>query len=230
MGLAGLDLAFQGAVGVIWFLLFLGLLLLSQGMEIDALVNRRTEVVKLVVPLQGLSRQHPLLGILPEDAVLQAQAWGLSGPAILSADSLVDLQRERDIDVSPRLFVVYVKQRLVLLDLVFLLLELLQKIVAVVGGASKGSALGDIAGQLGSNLRAMPAASAVDYQVAFKALPENERQLIRATLQQPVVQELLLQTMVSATPALAKGDRSQAFLEQVEAWEREEPASIGTPG
>jgi hypothetical protein len=230
VGLAGLVLASQGADGVSSFLLFLGVLLRSQGMEIDALVNRRTEVVKLVVPLQGLSRQHPLLGILPEDAVLQAQAWGLSGPADLSAASLVDLQRERDIDVSPRLFVVYVKQRLVLLDLVFQLLELLQIMVAFVGGAIRGTALGGIAEQPRLNLRAMPAASAVDYQVAFKALPENDRQLIRATLQQPVVQELLLQTMVSATPALAKGDGSQAFLDQVEAREREEPASIGTPG
>ena len=251
VGSVGLLYGSQGAVGVYWFLLALGGLLRSQGMEIDALVNRRTEVVKLVVPLQGLSRQHPLLGSLPEDAVRQAQRWGLTGPADLSATSLAGLLRERDIDVAPRLFVVYVKQRLVLLDLVFQLLELLQKIVAFVLAASKPAAPGFVGGfavppadqgstqwlytntaavQPATSLRAMTAASVSDYQVAFKALSENDRQLIRATLQQPVVQELVLQTMVSATPALAKGDRSQAFLDAVAARESEQPAAISTAG
>ena len=219
-------------------------------MEIDALVNRRTEVVKLVVPLQGLSRQHPLLGALPEDAVRQAQQWGLTGPAGLSAASLAGLVRERDIDIAPRLFVVYVKQRLVLLDLVFQLLELLQKIVALVLAASKPAAPGFVGGIAGppanqgssqrsytnstavqpaTNVGAMTAASASDYQVAYKALSENDRQLIGATLQQPVVQQLLLQTMASTAPAFAKADRSQAFLEQVAVREREQPAA-STPG
>jgi hypothetical protein len=251
VGLAGLLFASQGAVGVYWFLLLLGGLLRSQGMEIDALVNRRTEVVKLVVPLQGLSRQHPLLGALPEDAVRQAQQWGLSGPAGLSAASLAGLVRERDIDIAPRLCVVYVKQRLVLLDLVFQLLELLQKIVAFVLAASKPAApgfVGAIAGppanqgsnqglntntaavQPVTNVRAMTAASASDYQVAYKALSENDRQLIGATLQQPVVQQLLLQTMATTAPAFAKADRSQAFLDQVAVREREQPAAISTTG
>ena len=251
VGLAGLLFASQGAVGVYWFLLMLGGLLRSQGMEIDALVNRRTEVVKLVVPLQGLSRQHPLLGALPEDAVRQAQQWGLSGPAGLSAASLAGLVRERDIDMAPRLFVVYVKQRLVLLDLVFQLLELLQKIVAFVLAASKPAAPGFVGGIAGppanqgsnqrlysntaavqpaTNVRAMTAASASDYQVAYKALSENDRQLISATLQQPVVQQLLLQTMATTAPAFAKADRSQAFLDQVAVREREQPAAISTTG
>lgn len=250
VGLAGLLFASQGAVGVYWFLLMLGGLLRSQGMEIDALVNRRTEVVKLVVPLQGLSRQHPLLGALPEDAVRQAQQWGLTGPAGLSAASLAGLMRERDIDMAPRLFVVYVKQRLVLLDLVFQLLELLQKIVAFVLAASKPAAPGFVGGIAGppanqgsnqrlysnaaavqpaTNVRAMTAASASDYQVAYKALSENDRQLISATLQQPVVQQLLLQTMATAAPAFAKADRSQAFLDQVAVREREQAAAIITP-
>jgi hypothetical protein len=249
VGLAGLLFASQGAVGVYLFLLFLGGLLRSQGMEIDALVNRRTEVVKLVVPLQGLSRQHPLLGALPEDAVRQAQQWGLTGPAGLSAASLAGLVRERDNDIAPRLIVVYVKQRLVLLDLVFQLLELLQKIVAFVLAASKPAGpgfVGAIAGpaanqgsnqglntstaavQPFANVRAMTAASASDYQVAYKALSENDRQLIAATLQQPVVQQLLLQTMATTAPAFAKADRSQAFLEQVAVREGEQPA--GNPG
>jgi len=251
VGLAGLLYASQGAVGVYWFLLLLGGLLRSQGLEIDALVNRRTEMVKLVVPLQGLSRQHPLLGTLPEDALRQAQQWGLTGPAGLSAASLAGLVPERDIDMAPRLSVVYVKQRLVLLDLVFQLLELLQKIVAFVLAASKPAApgfVGAIAGpaanqgsnqglntntaavQPVANVRAMTAASASDYQLAYKALSENDRQLIGATLQQPVVQQLLLQTMATTAPAFAKADRSQAFLEQVEVREREQPASISTTG
>lgn len=245
VGLAGLVLASQGAVGVYWFLLLLGGLLRSRGMEIDALVNRRTEVVKLIVPLQGLSRQHPLVGALPEDAVRQAQGWGLAGSANLSTATLAGLLSERGVDVLPRGHVVYVKQRLVLLDLVFQMVEVLQVVVEVVlaartpqdGFSLSGRAIsnqliqqGTVVAQPDKNVRAMQAVTTADYQVAVKAVSENDRQLIRATLQQPVVQELVLQTMVSATPALAKGDRSQAFLDAVAAKESEQPAAISTAG
>jgi hypothetical protein len=238
VGLAGLLFASRGAVGVYWFLLLLGGLLRSQGMEIDALVNRRTEVVKLVVPLQGLSRRHPLLGAITEDAVRQAPAWGLAGPADLDSSTLAGLLRERGVDVLPRSFVVYVKQRLVLLDLVFQLLELLQKLIEFLLAANGENIkqAGFLAVNQPTNLmgtqtstRALKAATSTDYQVAFNALNENDRQLIRATIKQPVVQELLLQTMVSATPALAKGDRSQAFLDQVTVVNSEQPAAISDP-
>ena len=54
---------------------FLGVLAnLFDVMGLDELVNRRTEIVKLVLPLQGLTREHPLVGRLHEDALDQAQA------------------------------------------------------------------------------------------------------------------------------------------------------------
>jgi hypothetical protein len=53
--------------------------------------------------------------------------------------------------------------------------------------------------------------------------------LIRSTLSQPLVQELLLKTMVSATPTLAKVNRSQAFLDQVAVVSSEQPAAISDP-
>jgi hypothetical protein len=220
------------------FIYSFGGLLRSQGLEIDALVNRRTEVVKLIVPLQGLSRRHPLLGAITEDAVRQAPAWGLAGSADLDASTLAGLLQKQGIDTLPRSFVVYVKQRLVLLDLVFQMLELLEKflkpLLAAITPKNGSSApvesnvSGSVAGPLWS-ASALTAATSTDYQVAYEALSENDRQLISATIQQPVVQELLLQTMVSATPALAKGDRSQAFLDQVAVVSSEQPAAISDP-
>jgi hypothetical protein len=238
LGLAGLLLSARGGVGLAQFLLLLGGLLRSQGLEIDALVNRRTEVVKLVVPLQGLSRRHPLLGAITEDAVRQAPAWGLAGPAVLDTSTLAGLLRERGVDMLPRSFVVYVKQRLVLLDLVFQLLELLQKLVEFFLAANGGNIGGygflptnppQYAAGPQTRVRAMTAATTNDYRIALRAQSENDQQLIRATLAQPVVQELLLQTMTSATPVLAKAERTQRFLDQVATTSQEQPAAIGDP-
>jgi hypothetical protein len=238
LGLAGLLLSARGGTGLVQFLLLLGSLLRSQGLEIDALVNRRTEVVKLVVPLQGLSRRHPLLGAITEDAVRQAPGWGLAGPADLDTSTLAGLLRERGVDMLPRSFVVYVKQRLVLLDLVFQLLELLQKLIEFFLAANGGN-IGS-SGFLAANppryvagpatrASAMTAATTNDYRIALRAQSEEDQLLIRSTLAQPVVQELLLQTMTSATPVLAKGDRSQAFLDQVAVVSNEQSAAISDP-
>ena len=71
-------------------------------------------VVKLIVPLQGLSRRHPLRGTSTEDAVRQAPAWGLAGSADLDASTLASLLQKQGIDTLPRSFVVYVKLMLFL--------------------------------------------------------------------------------------------------------------------
>jgi hypothetical protein len=240
LGWDGLLLSARGGKGLVQFLLLLGSLLRSQGLEIDALVNRRTEVVKLVVPLQGLSRRHPLLGAITEDAVRQAPGWGLAGPADLDTSTLAGLLRERGVDMLPRSFVVYVKQRLVLLDLVFQLLELLQmellqKLIEFFLAANGGN-IGS-SGFLATNppryvagpptrASAMTAATTNDYRIALRTQSESAQLLIRSTLAQPLVQELLLKTMVSATPTLAKANRSQAFLDQVAFVSSEQPAAI----
>jgi hypothetical protein len=223
--------AIKGRVfwGVFEFLYYFGDLLRGQGLEIDALVNRRTEVVKLIVPLQGLSRRHPLLGAITEDAVSQAPAWGLPGPADRDSSTLAGLIREPGVDMLPRSFVVYVKQRIVLLDLVFALLELLQKLIEVPSDAN-----GKRNGKPG-NLGRYPwrnrniSASTNDFRIALRAQSESAQLLIRSTLAQPLVQELLLKTMVSATPTLAKANRSQAFLDQVAVVSSEQPAAISDP-
>jgi hypothetical protein len=118
---------------------FLGVLAnLFDVLGMDELVNRRTEIVKLVVPLQGLTREHPLVGRLQEDALNQAQSWGVNplltaanplgqlGTVNDTAEALAGLVARLGLDMLPRHFVVYVKQRLVLLDLLFYLLEILQ--------------------------------------------------------------------------------------------------------
>jgi hypothetical protein len=210
------------------FLLTLGATLRSQGLDIDALVNRRTEVVKLIVPLQGLSRRHPLLGAIPQDAAQQAPAWGVKGSAGLAAAALAGLTPKRCLDVLPRSHVVYVKQRLVLLDLVFKMVELLQAMVSLLVNAAEQQ--GATANQGGTDpnvttgfstsygtFDAPTAITVEDYKIAFQALCENDRQLIKTVLQQGVVQDLLLDTMVSSRLTWAQADRSQALLEQVAA-------------
>lgn len=214
--------------GVFPFLYYFGDLLRGQGLEIDALVNRRTEVVKLIVPLQGLSRRHPLLGAITEDAVNQAPAWGLPVPADLDSSNLAGVPREPGVDMLPRSFVVYVKQRIVLLDLVFALLELLQKLIELPSDANgQIKDYGFLAGYNSRNRN--KAASTNDYRIALRAQSESAQLLIRSTLAQPLVQELLLKTMVSATPTLAKANRSQAFLDQVAVVSSEQPAAISDP-
>ncbi|MFM7547390.1 MAG: hypothetical protein ACKO8I_00655, partial [Cyanobacteriota bacterium] len=238
VGWAGLVNASQGFAGIYLFLYLLDGLVHSKGIEIDALVNRRTEVVKLIVPLQGLSRRHPLLGAITEDAVRQAPAWGLAGSANLDSSTQTGLLRERGVDILPRSFVVYVKQRLVLLDLVFALLEVLQKIIELVFMTSKNKnrsnefsaySQGQNAENSVTRFNPIKAVSSNDYKIALQAMSESDQLLISSTLAQPLVQELLLQTMVSATPALAKGDRSQAFLDQVAVVSSEQPAAISDP-
>ena len=117
---------------------YLGVLArLFETMGLEDLVNRRTEIVKLVVPLQGLTRRHPLVGFLQEDAMDQTEAWGVNplltaggalGPlgTLPQAEELAGLIARIGLDMLPRHFVVYVKQRLVLLDLLFYVLEILE--------------------------------------------------------------------------------------------------------
>jgi len=238
LGLKVLSFSGRGRSGLYRFLDVFVALLRSPGQEIDALINRRIEVVKLIVPLQGLSRRHPLLGAITEDAVSRAPGWGLAGPADPDSSTLAGLLRERGVDILPRSFVVYVKQRLVLLDLVFLMLELLEKFLKLFHDANGGQI--GTPGFLATNplpyaavsrqrVRAMTAATTNDFRIALRAQSESDQLLIRSTLAQPLVQELLLQTMVSATPTLAKGDRSQAFLDQVAVVSNEQPAAISDP-
>src|SRR5205085_1465879 len=58
-----------------------GLALLMLRLDMALLVNREVEVVKLVVPMQGMRRRHPILGVVDADAADQAADWGANvGP------------------------------------------------------------------------------------------------------------------------------------------------------
>ena len=154
----------------------------------------------------------------------QAASWGLAGPADLGTATLAGLLRERGFDLVPRSFVVYVKQRLVLLDVLLLALESLEGIVKVVtAGSYKITNVIDRDMLVGSfGRRRLPVGfdsrpvSTGELNLAYLALPDGDQILLRSTLAQPVVKELLLQTIEAATPALARGDRAALFQAQVQ--------------
>jgi hypothetical protein len=140
--------------------------------------------------------------------------------------------------VLPRFHVVYVKQRLVLLDLVFQMLELLQKLVELVlaatspkfaGPATTGNWTYLAAASPQTQVSFLTGASSNDYKIAFQAQSATDQQMIRVILREPVVQQVLLQAMATAAPVLANAERSQAFLDQVRTTSREQPATVSDP-
>ena len=238
-GTIGMASYLKGSNKALLFLAELGDTLRSNGLNIDALVNRRAEVVKLVVPLQGISRRHPLLGVFRDDAAEQAWAWGLPVVPDAGAAMLADLPQRRCVDVLPRSHVVYVKQRQMLLDLVFKMVELLQAIVSllVIAREQKGSSIYERRAMAGppnssfarsdSEYAMTPDVDTDKYREALQSLCENDQQLIKDVLQHPVVRRLVGQTFYRVAPNLFQANRSQALLDQVEKVSRDLPASIG---
>lgn len=213
-----------------WTLLFSAFRIADLGN--DALVNRRTEVVKLIAPLQGLSRLQPLLGAIPEDAGPQAAAWGMAIPKDLGTATRAGRLWNRGGNLLPRSFVVYVKQRLVLLDVVFIALESLRVIINVVFPVSSQSASGtqlqtgiSTAGDQTKSYARSPLAR--EFSNAYRDLPVGDQMLLSSTLDQPVVKELLLQTIEVSTPALARGNRAALFQAQVQEVVNAQPAGTG---
>ncbi len=180
--------------------------ILFRVLGLEHLVNRRTEVVKLVVPLQGLTRSHPLLGRIAQDALPQAGAWGVNPAATAAgplanldpnlfpeAEALAGIMRRLGLDMLPRHFVVYVKQRLVLLDLLFYVLELFQVVIDVVAAARAIAALGGNQAVSGSIQAQTRAPATEDYQRAVMAQPADRRAITVAVLGRPEVQDALVQ-------------------------------------
>lgn len=191
---------------------------------LDDLVNRRTEIVKLVVPLQGLTRRHPLLGRLQEDALGQAAPWGVdplwtAGNALGDrAEALAGLASRLGLDMLPRHFVVYVKQRLVLLDLLFHLLEVLQfllRFLAEVRGLA--------AGLPPQQANAMTTA---ELRVRYLAQPADKRAIVEAVLARPDVQDGLVRAADLSGSAIAVSARNQAFVARVAEAEQALAASV----
>lgn len=178
-------------------------------MGLDDLVNRRTQIVKLVVPLQGLTRHHALLGRLQEDALGQAASWGIDPLATAAgapgdrAEALAGLASRLGLDMLPRHFVVYVKQRLVLLDLLFHLLEVLQFLLRF---------LAEVRGLA----RQQPNALTTDeLRVRYLAQPADKRAIVEAVLARPDVQDGLVRAADLSGSAIAVSTRNQAFVARV---------------
>ena len=170
------------------------------------LVNRRVEIVKLIVPLQGLTRSHPILGTVAEDAQDQLPDWGIAQTgAGAGAFTLGGLRDRIALDMLPRHFVVYARQRMVLLDAIFELLELLELLVKIFP-------------QLVSGNNAKDAFVSTDaMRTAYQAMPVQRRALAQATLAHPSVQFALSRVVPLAAPDLAVSTRITTFEAQVDA-------------
>lgn len=168
------------------------------------LVNRRVEIIKLIVPLQGLTRIHPILGLVAEDAQDQLPDWGIAQTdAGAGAFTLGGLREQIALDMLPRHFVVYAKQRLVLLDAIFELLELLQLLVKTFP-------------QLAPSHDATYVSTGA-MRTAYQAMPAQRRALAQATLAYPTVQFALARVAPLADPDLAVASRLTTFQAQVDA-------------
>lgn len=174
----------------------------------DELVNRRIEIVKVIIPLQGLRRPHPVLGETEADAmpalrrlaleVFGVDLGGLEGQRLEAAGRL-------PLSI-PRHFVCYVKQRLVVLDALYLLFAILtltrQKYPQVwsamtyqpeAGMASFGEAAGNVAG--------------LDLSVVREALAgasESDRAVLAGAVALPEVRRVLAESAFRASPSLAE--------------------------
>jgi hypothetical protein len=170
------------------------------------LVNRRVEIVKLIVTLQGLTRSHPILDVVAEDAQNQLPDWGIAQTgAGAGAFTLGGLRDQIALDMLPRHFVVYAKQRMVLLDAIFELLELLELLVTMFPQLAPGK---DATGAYVST-NAM--------RTAYQAMPAQRRALAQATLAHPTVQFALSRVLPLANADLAVSTRVTTFEAQVDA-------------
>ena len=204
---------------------------LFDALGLDDLVNRRTEIVKLVVPLQGLNREHPLVGRLQEDALGQAAAWGVN-PLLTAANPLGQLGSLNDstaalaglvarigLDMLPRHFVVYVKQRLVLLDLLFYLLEVLQFLVTFMRDIQV----------LGTANTTQGLASTEQVRAQYLRQPVEKRAMVEAIMAEPDVQSTLVRAADLSGSGISVSTRNQAFLERVDRADASLANSIADP-
>ncbi|WP_270938272.1 hypothetical protein [Falsiroseomonas oryzae] len=180
-------------------------------MGLDELVNRRTEIVKVLIPLQGLTRPHPVLGVVPEDARdqladwigSQPPSWYLRDARLTDANTMAGLRQSLPLEMLPRHFAVYVKQRMVLLEVLVQLLELLQVVVELVQDIRRDPRLA-AAGQ-------QKMASTAAYREAYQRQPAEKRALAEAALAEPMVRNAVVTAAALASPDLRVVSRNEAF-------------------
>jgi hypothetical protein len=109
------------------------------GITMHRLINREIEIVKLMIPMRGLRRAAPIVGAVGYDGSAgKLGVWGrldknkskARGGAYASAVEAF-LQAVIGPAAQPHEFVFYVKQRLVLLDVVYLLLDAVLELFAL---------------------------------------------------------------------------------------------------
>jgi hypothetical protein len=209
---------------------YLGVLArLFEEMGLDDLVNRRTEIVKLIVPLQGLTRRHPLVGALGEDAMTQAPAWGVDplltaggalgpfGALTPQTGELAGLVAKIGLDMLPRHFVVYVKQRLVLLDVLFYLLEILQFLFTFFSAIQ------------GLTTNSKKILKTEELRARYLSQPAEKRAIVEALLAQPEIQASLARAADLSDSGIAVTSRNQAFLAQVQTAEAALENTVADP-
>lgn len=210
-------------------------LLKNGGLTMEQLINREISVVKLIVPMEGLRRSHPIVGKVEGDAVAQLlNSWGHLSSAGAQASRA---RRTAELFLGdflgwaaqPRRFVFYVKQRMVLLEWVYLLLDGVMDLLAML------TALGDwAAGQDRKATGPQPArpveegssaelvgamalnsvvpahkrvadAGSLSTTMGRTLLARNDVQLtgiIRSTMENPTLRRAVLDAAVVASPEL----------------------------
>jgi hypothetical protein len=117
------------------------------GLTMERLINREIEVVKLVIPMSGRRRVHPVVGRVEEEPLARLiQTWRAKlGNDIPGVDTSLFARLVGDLlgaAAVPRSFVFYVKQRMVLLDWLYLvidfILDLLSFAASIGGGKVSG--------------------------------------------------------------------------------------------
>jgi len=196
---------------------------------LDELVNRRTEIVKIIIPLQGLTRAHPVLGVVPEDARGQAAdwlgaqppSWWTNSAALYDARGMAQLSQRMPLEMLPRHFAVYVKQRMVLLDVLVMLLEVLQAMVVLVRDMQRDAAQpkDGIAGQRTTKT----------YAMAYQKQPAEKRAIIEAAMAEPLVQDAVARAAVAATPDFRLATRNAEFTAKVQATEAQLATEVADP-
>lgn len=196
---------------------------------LDELVNRRTEIVKIIIPLQGLTRAHPVLGVVPEDARGQAAdwlgaqppSWWTNAAALYDARGMARLSQRMPLEMLPRHFAVYVKQRMVLLDVLVMLLEVLQAMVVLVRDMQRDATRpqNGIAGKPTTRT----------YAIAYQQQPAEKRAIVEAAMAEPLVQDAVARAAVATTPDLRVPARNAAFAATLQETEARMATEVADP-
>lgn len=196
---------------------------------LDELVNRRTEIVKVIIPLQGLTRAHPVLGVVAGDARDQLGAWLGSEPPgwyrrearLVDATNMAGLRQSIPLEMLPRHFAVYVKQRLVLLEVLVVLIELLQAVVTLARDVQRDAKRAAGTGEI--------KATTAQYRAAYAQQPAEKRALAEAALAEPLIRTNLARAAALASEDLRVPSRNAAFAESLARTEAELATSIADP-